>query len=189
MNLPNKITLTRIAMIPVIIFLFLFDFKYHLMYAAIAFAVASCTDFIDGHIARSRNLVTNLGKFLDPIADKVLVVVGLFLICEAQIIPIGWGSIACILIMARELIIGALRQIAAANNVVLAADWWGKIKTVVTDIALPFLMIAPLTYVNGNDGVHYYIGIVLFAIATVLTVVSGINYLVKNKQVFIDQKE
>jgi CDP-diacylglycerol--glycerol-3-phosphate 3-phosphatidyltransferase len=184
MNLPNKISTARILCLPIVVVLFVIPFNINgfinanYLFAAIAFGLASMTDFLDGHIARKYNMVTNLGKFLDPIADKVLVVVGLFLIVEQQILPVPFGSIACIIIIGRELIISALRQIAAANNVILAADWWGKIKAVVTDFAIPLL------FISSYSKIIYYFSFSLFVLAVILTIISGTNYIIKNKKVF-----
>ena len=201
MNLPNKITLTRICMIPVFILVFFLDgvlpFAYGI--AAIIFALAACTDFIDGHIARSRGLVTNLGKFLDPIADKVLVSTAMILILTmrgsiffslgeaANGIYIATAVCICV-IMARELIISAFRQIAATTGLVLAADKLGKYKTTFQDVSIVVLLVSASVF--GKIGeVLCVVGLVLFAIATVLTVWSGISYVVKNKQVLKDQKK
>lgn len=199
MNLPNKITLARICLIPIFVLLFFLDgilpFAHGI--AAIVFVVAACTDFIDGHIARSRGLVTNLGKFLDPIADKVLVSTAMLLILtmkEKLFVGLGeWVYIAltaCIcLIMARELIISAFRQIAAVNGVVMAADKLGKFKTIFQDIA-----VAVIIFAGGfADCISWYgyftiLGLVIFAIATILTVWSGIAYVVNNKEVLKDAK-
>ena len=116
MNLPNKISTARICLIPFVVFFYLATFiPYSKIIAALIFAIASLTDMIDGKIARSRNLITTLGKFLDSIADKLLVVAGLVLICF-DIILQPYGVIIAIIIISRELIISALRQIAAANN-------------------------------------------------------------------------
>ena len=186
--------------------------------AAVIFLLAAATDALDGHIARSRNLVTNLGKFLDPIADKVLVSTAfiiLLTIPTAFDAPPEFGDnilrvvagICVALILARELIVSGFRMIAAGKNVVLAADKFGKIKTVFQDIAIAFLL-ASMTFLTigaMNPGYAYipevaqrlnalfncglildYIGLVCFVICTILTVVSGVNYIVKNKQVLKD---
>ncbi len=201
MNLPNKITLIRIFMIPVFVTLFFLNgilpFNYGI--AAILFALAACTDFIDGHIARSRGLVTNLGKFLDPIADKVLVSTAMILILtmkdslfknfgtSAEWLYIATVVCVCI-IMARELIISAFRQIAAANGVIMAADKLGKFKTIFQDVAI-FVLIFAGGWVNQSSNLDKFlavIGFVFFAVATILTVWSGISYVVKNKKVLKD---
>lgn len=182
MNLPTKITIARIALIPIMIAFFYIKIgdNINMIISAVIFGVAAWTDFLDGYLARSKNMVTDLGKFLDPIADKVLVIAALFMIVEAQLMPIALGAILSIIIVARELIMGALRQIAATKNVVLAADKMGKLKTVVTDFALPLLMIS----VIDSSKIVYYIGYVLFIIATLLTLLSGLNYVMKNKKLF-----
>ena len=198
MNLPNKISLTRICLIPVFVTVFFLNgvLPYNFLIAAIVFGVAAFTDFIDGHIARSRGLVTNLGKFLDPIADKVLVATAMILLLtlrENLFVKYGDGgnalylvtSIYICVILARELIISAFRQIAAANGIVMAAEKLGKYKTVCQDAAIFVLILA--TDISGTAGeVFAWIGFVLFAIATELTVWSGISYVVKNKQVLKD---
>ncbi len=199
MNLPNKISLTRIALIPVFVALFFLDgvlpFAYG--FAAILFALAACTDFIDGYIARKYKLVTNLGKFLDPIADKVLVSTAMLLILTmkdslfgkfpayTEALYIATAVCICI-IMARELIISAFRQIAATRGLVMAADMLGKYKTTFQDVSIFALIFAGS--IGGTAGVVIAaIGLVLFAAATVLTVWSGISYVVKNKQVLKDE--
>lgn len=198
MNLPNKITLARICLIPVFVLLFFLDgiLPFARGIAATVFVVAACTDFIDGHIARSRGLVTNLGKFLDPIADKVLVSTAMLLLLtikESLFARTGeWADalyvimVICIcVIMARELIISAFRQIAAANGVVMAADKLGKFKTIFQDVALAVLLFAS-DFGGFFGGFLFGVGGVTFLAATVLTVWSGIAYVVNNKQVLKD---
>ena len=197
MNLPNKISITRICMIPIFVLIFFLDgvlpFNYGI--AAIIFVVAACTDFIDGYIARSRGLVTNLGKFLDPIADKVLVATAMILLLTMKdslfavfgaaqnAIYIATAISVCV-ILARELIISAFRQIAAANGVVMAAEKLGKYKTTFQDVSIFVLILAANC---GAASIYVaWAGIVLFAVATVLTVWSGIAYVLKNKQVLKD---
>ena len=199
MNLPNKITLTRIFMIPIFVAIFFLDgvIPFGFGIAAIVFALAACTDFIDGHIARSRGLVTNLGKFLDPIADKVLVSTAMLLILTMKdslfvmfpeyINTLYVATAVCIcVIMARELIISAFRQIAATRGLVMAADKLGKYKTTFQDISI-FALIFAASLTGTAGEVVAIIGFVLFAVATVLTVWSGISYVVKNKQVLKDE--
>lgn len=205
MNLPNKITLSRIFMIPVFVAVFFLDgvlpnvkgFPIAYAIAAAIFAIAACTDFIDGHIARSRGLVTNLGKFLDPIADKVLVSTAMILLLAMkEILFRGWKygeelyialAVCICVIMARELIISAFRQIAATTGLVLAADKLGKYKTTFQDVSIVVLLVSASIFGKAGE-VLCMIGLVLFAIATILTVWSGISYVVKNKQVLKDQK-
>ena len=198
MNLPNKISLTRICLIPVFVAVFFLDgvlpFNYGI--AAIIFAVAALTDFVDGKIARKYNLVTNLGKFLDPIADKVLISIAMVLLLTLKGGFYGWMNVSatflyvttavCVcVIMARELIISAFRQIAAVSGLVMAADKLGKYKAACQDVAVFFLILATDIFVAsvGVGRVIAWIGFALFAIATVLTIISGISYVVKNKHV------
>lgn len=193
MNLPTKITVARMLLIPVMLICFCLRevFDYYYVLVAFAFGISSATDFIDGFIARKYNMVTDLGKFLDPIADKILVVAGLtVIIADAQNIGINiyFVVIATTVILAREFIIGVFRQIAASKGSVLQADKLGKIKTIATLFGISFLLIAPLKnieiavwYYMGL--VFYYLGYVLFAFGTLMTVVSGVNYIVKNKSV------
>ncbi len=201
MNLPNKITLTRIFMIPVFVAVFFLDgvipFAHGI--AAIIFAVAACTDFIDGYIARKYKLVTNLGKFLDPIDDKVLVSTAMMLVLTMGgslfskfpeiASPLYVATAVCIcVIMARELIISAFRQIAATRGLVMAADKLGKYKTTFQDVSI-FALIFSASVTGRAGDIIAYVGFGLFAIATVLTVWSGISYVVKNKQVLKDNEK
>lgn len=203
MNLPNKITLTRIFMIPVFIAVFFLDgvLPYNYVIAAAIFALAACTDFIDGYIARKYKLVTNLGKFLDPIADKVLVSTAMLLLLTLKdqlftvydrspfVINVNLlyiiAAVCICVIMARELIISAFRQIAATRGLVMAADMLGKYKTTFQDVSI-FLLILAVDTTNHVQLSLAWIGLVLFAVATLLTVWSGISYVVKNKQVLKD---
>ena len=199
MNLPNKITMSRICLIPVFAVIFLLDvIPYNYLIACAVFVVAACTDFIDGHIARSRGLVTNLGKFLDPIADKVLVSTALILLLVRQealtaawqgawVMPVAGVCVA--IILARELIVSGLRMVAASAGLVLAADNIGKVKTTVQDISVALLVAcADIASLHTQAGAWICgIGLVLLALATLLTVWSGINYIVKNRAVFSQQ--
>lgn len=201
MNLPNKISLARILLIPVFVAAFFLDgiLPFAFGIAAIIFAVAAMTDFVDGKIARSRGLVTNLGKFLDPIADKVLISTAMLVMltmkdslfalvgdaCDA--IYVATAICTCI-IMARELIISAFRQIAAANGIIMAAEKLGKYKAACQDVAIFVLIFAAglSEFVTWANYIAWF-GFGLFALATVLTILSGISYVVKNKQVLKDQ--
>ena len=200
MNLPNKITLTRIFMIPVFVLFFYLDVMngWNFLVAAVVFVLAASTDALDGHIARSRGLVTNLGKFLDPIADKVLVSTALILlITRGGVFEIsffsGWGLIVagiCVaVILARELIVSWFRMIAAGRGIVLAADKLGKLKTVFQDASIA-LILAGMAFIGYEAGVVIAaVGIFCFYICTVLTVVSGVNYVVRNKQVLSEEAQ
>ena len=196
MNLPNKISLARILMIPAFVLIFFLDFKYNYVVAAAIFAIAALTDFVDGKIARSRNLVTNLGKFLDPIADKVLVSTAFILLLTLKDELFGFldgatnavyvAVVICIcVIMARELIISAFRQVAAAAGVILAAEKLGKYKTFAQDVCLVvFFVAADLSGVANVIVSGVALGI--FVIATVLTVISGCSYVLKHKKVLTE---
>ena len=176
MNLPNKLTIVRIIMIPFFVFFLLTDFVAGSKWiATVLFCAASLTDFLDGHIARKYNLVTNFGKFMDPLADKLLV-------CSAMIALVGMhrlSSIVAIIIIAREFIISGFRLIASDNGIVIAASYWGKFKTT-------FQMLMIIVLILNLGGVFDMIGLVLTWIALILTVVSLIDYLVKNKQVILE---
>lgn len=193
MNLPNKLTISRMVMIPVFITLFYVHFTGHYFVALAVFAIACLTDLFDGKIARKYNLVTNLGKFLDPIADKVLVLSALVVMLTVpRIFTAGLGGWALIvagcgvaLILAREIIVSGFRMVAASTGMVIAADIFGKYKTTTQDIAIVILLIgagiSEFAYKAGR--IVNYIGLAFFAISVVLTVISGINYLVKNREV------
>lgn len=189
MNLPNKISCVRIALLPVFIFFYMATFiPCNYLIAGIIFAVAAFTDLLDGKIARKYNLVTDLGKFLDPIADKLIVMAALILVSADGTIPKPYGIIVAIIIIGRELIISAFRQIAAAKGIVMAADMWGKYKTTFQTIALPLLMlqaqVVASNWLTGNGLLAFQIvNYVLIGIATVLTIISGCNYIIKNKAV------
>ena len=182
MNLPTKITLSRIFMLPVITVFFYVVFPYHCLVAALLFALAALTDMIDGKLARKRNEVTSLGKLLDPISDQILACSVLIMIAangEAMFYfnpPVG--VICTAIIVAREILIGAMRTVAAGKGVILAADKLGKLKTIFLNVSLPILMIADL-HVSVK-----IIGNVLFLIAFVLTVVSGVHYTVCNRHIW-----
>lgn len=192
MNLPNKITIARICLIPLMFAVYYIPaIPHHVLIAAIIFLVAACTDFLDGNIARKTNQVTNMGKFLDPIADKVLVVAALLLVMESGIVPAPYAAIGTLLIIARELIIGGFRQIAAANNVIISADRSGKIKAVFQDAAMVGLLLCIWLKELTSGGIYtavYIISIAIALAAVVLTIYSGVNYLLKNKKVITDGK-
>lgn len=192
MNIPNKLSMLRIILIPFMLFFYLANFvPYGKIIAIAIFIVAAFTDMLDGHIARKYNLVTNLGKLLDPIADKLLVVSALLLVVVDYTIPRPYGVIVAIIIIGRELLISAFRQIAASKNFVMAADKLGKIKTITQDIALPLLFL--ISFLTNNVSINsnmlfviQIIGYILIGIATLLTIISGANYLIKNKEVLKD---
>jgi CDP-diacylglycerol--glycerol-3-phosphate 3-phosphatidyltransferase len=180
MNLPNKLTLFRVILIPFFVFFLLAPyFEGYGNYIAVAiFIVASITDFLDGKIARKYHLVTNFGKFMDPLADKLLVSSALICLVALNKIP-AW---IVIVIIAREFIISGFRLVAADNGVVIAASYWGKFKTA-------FQMVTVIVLILNIPGkVFAVIGTVLIYISLVLTVISLIDYIAKNKDVLKDQK-
>ena len=176
MNLPNKLTMLRIIMIPFFLLFLLSEIGQSTRYVAAAiFVIASITDTLDGHIARKYNLVTNFGKFMDPLADKLLV-------CSAMIALIGMDdavvalpSVVVIIIIAREFVITGFRTLAVEQNIVIAAGFWGKLKTI-----CQMIMIIVLYFDNGFFTVLSYI---LIYLSLALAIISAVDYIVKNKQV------
>ena len=196
MNLPNQLTIARVLMIPLFLLFFYLQFKGHYFVALGVFAIASFTDFLDGYLARKYKLITNLGKFLDPVADKILVAAAMivFLTAPQHFFTLGldgWSLITagcCVaVILGRELIVSGFRMVAADAGIVIAADKIGKYKTVTQMISLIVLLVAAgLTeFLGGHLAVLIinYVGLGFFALATLLTVISGVNYIVKNIQV------
>jgi CDP-diacylglycerol--glycerol-3-phosphate 3-phosphatidyltransferase len=173
MNLPNKLTLLRVILVPffvVFLTLDMFSFKVQAAIALGIFVIASITDFLDGYIARKQNLVTTFGKFLDPLADKILVVSAL--IC---FIPLGLAHpIAVIIIIVREFMVSGLRLVTADKGVVVSAGIWGKIKTAFTMAAEIIILVFLVTGVSFTMSV---IANVLVWICAALTVISGAVYL------------
>lgn len=180
MNLPNKLTLLRVVMIPFFVFFMLAPyFEGYGNYIAVAiFIVASFTDFLDGYLARRDNLVTNFGKFMDPLADKLLVCSALICLIETGQLP-AW---IVIVIISREFIISGFRLIASDNGVVIAASYWGKFKTVSQMLMVIVLIL------NIQMQAFQILGTVLMYMALVLTVVSLVDYIVKNIDVLKDNK-
>ena len=178
MNLPNKITMARIIMIPFFIIALLVNFPFHEPIAVVIFIVASASDAVDGHLARSRNLITDVGKFMDPLADKLLTCSAFICLVELQMIP-SW---VVIIIIAREFAITGLRTLAASDGIVIAASKWGKAKTISQMIAIIALLLVnwpvmafPALLLFGNIMVY---------VALALTLISGIDYFRLNKGVF-----
>lgn len=180
MNLPNKLTILRVCMIPFFVFFFLYDkIPGNNYIALVLFIVAALTDALDGHIARKYNLITNFGKFMDPLADKLLVCSALICFVEKHMIPV-W---IVIIIIAREFIISGFRLVAAEQQIVIAAGFWGKLKTIVQMIMVP-LMIA-----NIDHSVVRIVETVFIYASLVLTIVSLVDYLVKNKAVLSSENK
>ena len=174
MNLPNKLTILRVILIPFFVVFMLFDITgaADKWIALVIFCVASLTDMLDGKIARKYNLVTNFGKFMDPLADKLLVWTALIFLTSMNRLNV----IVVLVIIAREFIISGFRLVASDNGIVIAASYWGKFKTV-SQMALIIVLIMDL------GGVWNVVGTVLTWVALLLTVVSLIDYIAKNKQV------
>ena len=174
MNLPNKLTILRVILIPFFVVFMLFDITgaADKWIALVIFCVASLTDMLDGKIARKYNLVTNFGKFMDPLADKLLVCTALICLTSMNRLNV----IVVLVIIAREFIISGFRLVASDNGIVIAASYWGKFKTV-SQMALIIVLIMDL------GGVWTVVGAVLTWVALLLTVVSLIDYIAKNKQV------
>ena len=174
MNLPNKLTILRVILIPFFVVFMLFDITgaADKWIALVIFCVASLTDMLDGKIARKYNLVTNFGKFMDPLADKLLVCTALICLTSMSRLNV----IVVLVIIAREFIISGFRLVASDNGIVIAASYWGKFKTV-SQMALIIVLIMDL------GGVWNVVGTVLTWVALLLTIVSLIDYIAKNKQV------
>lgn len=188
MNLPNKLTLLRIILVPFFIIAMLVNFPFHYLVAGCIFGIASVTDTLDGKIARSRNLVTDFGKFADPLADKILVLTAL--VCFLQVGLLGsFGAIPVIIVLFREFAVSGIRLVAASSGKVVAANIWGKIKTVsqMVGISVIFAMQVVLEVLNAMkistgfvSEVFYYIGNGLIWLSTLFTLISGIIYLKDN---------
>ena len=174
MNLPNKLTILRVIMIPFFVVFLLADVtgSADKWIALVIFCVASLTDMLDGKIARKRNLVTNFGKFMDPLADKLLVCTALICLTAMDRLNV----VVTLIIIAREFIISGFRLVASDNGIVIAANYWGKFKTV-SQMALIIVKIMDL------GGIFVELEAVLTLIAVALTLISLMDYIMKNKEV------
>lgn len=225
MNIPNSLSLTRICLIPLFVAAYFLPYEWG-VYAAIAIFIICCfTDFLDGFIARKYHMVTDLGKLLDPIADKILICAALF--CVVATNPLQYFNdtifgtsldftanfgillltIGSILILARELLISAVRQIAASKGIVVQANVFGKIKTIMQDVCLPLLILLQAEkyitfFILPPPGSHsqiqavdksglatffdvvWLVAVIIFGLAVIMTIVSGVIYLVQNRKVF-----
>jgi CDP-diacylglycerol--glycerol-3-phosphate 3-phosphatidyltransferase len=171
-NLPNKLTLTRIALVPFFIACFYMSTPYKNLIAAVVFTLAYLTDVFDGQIARKHNLITNFGKLMDPIADKLLT-------CSAFIMLVSFGMlspIAAIIVISREFIISGFRLVAAGSGNVIAASWLGKTKTVSQFVAIDLLLIWPYTGI-----LSFPLDSIVLWISVFFTAWSGADYIVKNR--------
>ena len=226
MTLPNKLSTLRICMVPLFIVAYFLPYQWGAFVAVGIFVLAAFTDFLDGYIARKYNMISDLGKLLDPIADKMLICAALFCVVAtnplryltyldsgyrfewitlnshvwAESFGVIFLAVGAAIIISRELLISAVRQIAASKGVVVQANIFGKIKTVFQDVSLPLLVLLHgANLIASSDtvsmlGVGYvpslfftviwWIAVVMFAISVILTVVSGVIYLVQNRKVF-----
>lgn len=175
MNIANKITVLRISMIPIFLGILMLDIPYGKTVGAVIFAIAAGTDGIDGYLARSKKIVTNFGKFLDPLADKLLITTALIYLVEINQIP-SWITI---IIVAREFAVTGLRGIAVEKGIVIAASKWGKIKTVSQVIAVVILLLHEFF----EELTVLPLGTIAIYIATLLTIISGIDYFAKARGV------
>lgn len=199
MNLPNKITVARMLLIPIMIIIPYLRFNNILFGSVtvgsfitlIIFLIASLTDFLDGYLARKNNLVTTFGKFLDPIADKLLVLSALIMLVEQGIIP-GWIPI---IIAAREFIVSGIRMLAAGDGKVIAASWYGKVKTVSQMVAISFAFLSTNTFMQFTS-VEMSAGALILNIlmslamivAVLTTILSGVDYFMKSKDIVLKSK-
>lgn len=199
MNLPNKITVARMLLIPIMIIVPYLGFNNILFGSVtigsfitlIIFLIASFTDFLDGYLARKNNLVTTFGKFLDPIADKLLVLSALIMLVEQGIIP-GWIPI---IIAAREFIVSGIRMLAAGDGKVIAASWYGKVKTVSQMIAISLAFLSTNTFMQFTS-VEMSTGALILNIlmslamivAVLMTILSGVDYFMKSKDIVLRSK-
>ena len=195
MNLPNKLTLLRIILVPFFIATILIDFPLHYLVSGILFGIASVTDSLDGRIARSQNLVTDFGKFADPLADKILVISALVCFLQTGLLG-GYGAIPVVVVLFREFAVSGIRLVAASSGKVVAANIWGKIKTVsqMVGIASIFAMqsileiMSLINYsVKGLSEIFLVIGITVVWISTLFTIISGVIY-IKDNSSFLKDK-
>ena len=196
MNLPNKLTVLRIFLAPLFLLLAMWEFPFHYAAALVVFIVASLTDLLDGKIARARGLVTNFGKFLDPLADKMLTTAA-FLV----LLALGKMNVwALMIVLTREFMVTSVRLLAAKDGTVIAADIWGKAKTVAQMVSIIYMFVA-LEFATWQGGllaglplsdavftVPLIVGEVFIWISVVLAAVSGWNYVWNNRHFFIHDK-
>lgn len=179
MNLPNRLTIIRVLLIPFFVFFLLYKggevYTYRMIALAI-FCIASFTDYLDGSIARKYNLITNFGKFMDPLADKLLVCSALICMVELRQLP-AW---IVIIIIAREFIISGFRLVASDNGIVIAASYWGKFKTVSQMLTIILLIL--------NISLLEIFTRVMIIVMTALTLISLCDYIIKNHKVLTEGK-
>ena len=178
MNLPNKLTVFRMLLVPVFVILMYINMPYNYLLALIVFVLAAITDALDGKIARKYNLITDFGKLMDPLADKILVIAALMCFIDIKVIP-GW---IVLIIVSRELSVSIMRAVAACDGKVIAAGSSGKLKTVVQMVGIVVLLFGIAIDINSI----ILTGQVLVYISAVLTLYSGIEYFYKNRELFSD---
>ena len=198
MNLPNKLTLSRILLVPVFVAALLIDFPLHWFLALLVFSIASLTDLFDGKIARKRNLITDFGKFADPLADKILVLAALLCFVQLGLCD----CISVIIVLFREFTVTSIRLVAASKGEVVAANIWGKAKTVSQMIAIITILVMhsllglitdfnlfslSAEVIASLTTIFTVTGLILIWISTVLALISGIIYIIQNKK-FIQEK-
>ncbi|MDD3842157.1 MAG: CDP-diacylglycerol--glycerol-3-phosphate 3-phosphatidyltransferase [Candidatus Izemoplasmatales bacterium] len=190
MSLPNKLTMMRVILIPVMVSVYLlrdFLFGQSLWIMGVIFIVAAFTDYLDGYIARKQNIVTTFGKFMDPLADKLLVMTALLIIADlysSGMTRMWMPFWVPLIVLSRELIVTSIRLIAVGEGKIIAASKLGKYKTASTMIAITvYLFFIPL-----NIWVFNIIGWVMMGVAILLTIISGVDYLIKNKEIIFQTK-
>ena len=186
MNLPNKLTMARILLVPLFVAAMLIPFPMHNLAALVLFAVASITDMFDGKIARKRNLITDFGKFADPLADKILVLAAMLCFVQNGLCD----CVAVIIVLLREFAVTSIRLIAAAKGEVVAANIWGKVKTVTQMTAIIAILIMQsaldvMTLANADipellPGIFFWSGELLIWISTIFAIISGVIYIKEN---------
>lgn len=192
MNLPNKLTVLRILLVPFMVATLLIEFPFHILISGVLFGIASLTDYFDGKIARERNLITNFGKFADPIADKILVISALVCFLSMGLCD----PIILIIVLFREFVVTSVRLCAASDGVVVAANMWGKVKTVsqivaivgvfvfqvVLEIVALFTDPATSAIYPSLQNAFYFVGEVMLWISVIFAVISGLKYVLDNKE-------
>lgn len=189
MNLPNKLTLLRILLVPFFVaFLLIEQIPFSCLWALVIFIIASITDFFDGYIARKHNLITDFGKFADPLADKILVISAFCCFIQMGII----GAVPVIIVLFREFAVTSVRLVAAAKGTVVAANMWGKAKTVSQMIAIILtIFLQAVLQLMGNNDLSSIFGIVtdvVIWISVALTIISGVVYLKDNADLYKNAK-
>lgn len=182
MNLPNKLTVGRIVLVPFFVTALLIDFPFSNIVALIIFIAASLTDLFDGKIARKRNLVTDFGKFADPLADKILVLAALLCFVQNGLCD----CVAVIIVLFREFAVTSIRLIAASKGEVVAANIWGKVKTVTQMIAIIAILVFQsaldiIPQMQVTETAFQIIGMVLIWISTIFAIISGVIYIAQNR--------